>query len=117
MEARLGRKLKFTERIALGIVIRKARKQQRRAQNNGITDGLAVTSFIVGIGSVLMLASGVGFLTAIIGLILGIVSLGRINRNPEFRTGKGLAIAGIAINGGLIFLVLLVLTIFIGSFG
>jgi hypothetical protein len=117
MEAHLGRKLKFGERIALGIVKRKARKQQRRNENNGITDGLAVASLVVGIGSILLLAGGIGILTAIIGLIMGIVSLGRINRNPEFRTGKGLAIAGIAINGGVIFLVILVLTIFLNTFG
>lgn len=117
MEAHLGRKLKFSERIALGIIKRKARKQQRRNQNNGVTDGMAVASLVVGIGSILLLAGGIGILTAIIGLILGIVSLGRINRNPEFRTGKGLAIAGIAINGGVIFLVILVIAIFLNTFG
>jgi hypothetical protein len=43
LEVRLARKLKFTERIVLGIAKRKVRKQQQRAQNNGVTDGLAVT--------------------------------------------------------------------------
>ncbi|WP_020567289.1 DUF4190 domain-containing protein [Neolewinella persica] len=109
MEARLGRKLRFSERIA--------RKQQKQAQKNGVTDGLGVASFIVGLGSIMLLtAGGLGFLTAIAGLVIGIVSLGRINRNPEFRTGKGFAIAGIAINGGLIFLTLLAYAIIISAF-
>ena len=118
MEARLGRKLKFSERITLGMLKRKVRKQKRQAQSNGRTDGLAVTSFIVGIGSIFLLAAGgLGFFTAIAGLVLGIISLGRITRNPDFRSGKGLAIAGVAINGGLIFLTLLAVALFIGTFG
>jgi hypothetical protein len=117
MEAHLGRKLKFTERIALGIAKRNARKQQKRVQNDGVTDGLAIASFITGLGSILLLfVGGLGFFTAIAGLVMGIVSLGRINRNPEFRKGEGLAIAGIAINGGLIFLVLLAFIIIISAF-
>jgi len=117
LEAHLGRKLTFKERIAFGIVKRKARRQEKRAQNNGVTDGLGVASFVIGLGSILLLtAAGLGFLTAIVGLVLGIVSLGRINRNPEFRTGKGFAIAGIAINGGVIFLALLFFAFVVSAF-
>lgn len=117
LEAQLGRKLKFTERIAFGMLKKKARKQQKAAAGDGKTDGLAVTSFVVGVASILLLfANGIGFLTAIVGLVLGIVALSRINRNPGFRSGKGLAIAGIAINGGLIFLTLLALAIVIAAF-
>ncbi|MFK8165501.1 MAG: DUF4190 domain-containing protein [Lewinella sp.] len=117
IEAHLGRRLKFTERIAFRVLQRKARKQQKKTQNNGLTDGLAVTSLVVGLGSIILLfANFLGFFTAIVGLILGIISLARINRNPEFRTGKGLAIAGIAINGGVVFLTLLAIAIIISAF-
>lgn len=117
LETQLGRKLKFSERIAFGILKKKASKQKNAAEGDGQTDGLAVTSFVIGIASILLLfANGIGFLTAIAGLVLGIVALGRINRNPGFRSGKGMAIAGIAINGGLIFLTLLLVAIFIATF-
>lgn len=52
--------------------------------------GMAITSMVMGL---------VGcFLTAPIGLILGIVSLRRANSRPHEYGGKGFAIAGIALN-------------------
>jgi type II secretory pathway pseudopilin PulG len=58
---------------------------------------MAITSLVLGI---------VGcFLTAPVGLILGIVSLVKANRRPNEYGGKGFAIAGIALNAvGLLIL-------------
>ena len=53
--------------------------------------GMAITSMVLGL---------VGcFLTAPIGLILGIVSLVKANRYPQEYGGKGFAIAGVVLNG------------------
>jgi hypothetical protein len=54
------------------------------------TSGLAIASFVLGLVG---LACG---LTALPGLILGIVALVTIRRRPSELTGRGLAIAGIA---------------------
>jgi prepilin-type processing-associated H-X9-DG protein len=57
------------------------------------TDGMATASLVLGI-------IGVGTcLPAIVGLILGIVSLRRIGRSHGRLAGQGLAIAGIAVSG------------------
>jgi hypothetical protein len=59
--------------------------------------GLAIASLVLGI---------IGcFITSPIGLILGIVAMVKANRHPNEYGGKGLAIAGIVLNGlGLLFL-------------
>lgn len=59
--------------------------------------GLAIASLVLGL---------IGcFVTSPIGLILGIVAVVKANRRPAEYGGKGLAIAGIALNGlGLLFL-------------
>jgi len=64
------------------------------------TSKLAEYSLVLGLGSLLTV-----FLTAIPGLILGIVALGKIKKNPETLKGRRLAIAGIIISG--IFLAIL----------
>jgi type II secretory pathway pseudopilin PulG len=59
--------------------------------------GMAIASLVLGLLSLpLMCAFGAGLLTAIVGLILGIVALVRSNRAPAEHGGKGLAIGGIA---------------------
>jgi type IV pilus assembly protein PilA len=61
--------------------------------------GLAIASLVLGILSLpLMCALGAGILTAIVGLILGIVALVKTNRAPEEFGGKGMAIGGIAVS-------------------
>jgi len=59
--------------------------------------GLAIASLVLGL---------IGcFITSPIGLILGIVAMVKANRRPQEYGGKGLAIAGIVLNGlGLLFL-------------
>jgi len=56
------------------------------------TSGMAIASLVLGI---------LGFcgITALVGLILGIVSLGKINRSGGRLSGQGLAIAGICVSG------------------
>lgn len=59
------------------------------------TSGLAVTSVILG-------ALGCAGLTAIGGLICGIVALGKINKSEGRQKGKGLAITGICLSGAML---------------
>jgi hypothetical protein len=56
------------------------------------TSGMAITSLVLGI---------LGFcgITALVGLILGIVALVKINRSGGRLSGRGLAIAGIGVSG------------------
>ena len=56
------------------------------------TSGLAITSLVMGI-------LGMCGITALVGLILGIVSLVKINRSGGRLSGQGLAIAGICVSG------------------
>ncbi len=59
-----------------------------------ITDSLATISFIAGIAGVLLsllLSVLVGVILSSVGLILAIISIGRIRRNPEKFSGAGLA--------------------------
>jgi uncharacterized membrane protein len=64
------------------------------------TNGMAIASFVLGI-----VGLGTCSVTSILGLILGIVALSQLKKNPN-ETGKGLAIAGIIISS-LIFLFVL----------
>ena len=57
------------------------------------TSGLAIASLVLGICSFCTVG-----ITGIIGLILGIVSLGNIKRDPARIKGNGLAIAGIVVS-------------------
>jgi hypothetical protein len=67
-------------------------------------DGIGIASIIVGFLSLIMLLFGptiiialMGIILAIIAIILGAVSLGKINRNPELYSGRGFAITGLLI--------------------
>jgi hypothetical protein len=61
------------------------------------TSGLAITSLVLGV---------LGFcgVTAVVGLILGIVALIKINRSQGRLTGNGFAIAGICVSGFMLLL-------------
>ncbi len=62
------------------------------------TSGMAITSLVMGI-------LGLCGITAVMGLILGIVSLVRINRSGGRLSGRGLAIAGISLSGLFLLLI------------
>jgi prepilin-type processing-associated H-X9-DG protein len=62
------------------------------AQAGVKTSGMAIASLVLGV---------IGFcgVTALVGLILGIISLVKINRSGGRLSGQGLAIAGISVSG------------------
>jgi len=115
VEQQLGRKLKFKERIALSIIRGKAKRQSRRAAKiaagGSPVDGYAIASLVCGILGIIT------FFTAVPALVLGIISLGRFKRDPQYRTGKGMAIAGVVLGGLVVFAVLLIIAIFAGAWG
>jgi competence protein ComGC len=61
------------------------------------TNGLALTSFILGILSVVL--CGVGVLFAIPGLICGIMGISRVKKSGGMEKGHGLALAGTILSG------------------
>jgi hypothetical protein len=82
------------------------------------TKGLAIASLVLGIGSLIGAWCYIAVLTAPIGLVLGIVSLVQIKKDPTKYGGWNLAIAGIVtsvIGGALV--TLLTLLIAIGTHG
>jgi hypothetical protein len=63
-------------------------------------DGIGVASIIIGLLSLIMLFGTIiialfGIFLAIIAIILGAVSLGKINRNPDLYSGRGFALTGL----------------------
>ncbi|SER00505.1 DUF4190 domain-containing protein [Neolewinella agarilytica] len=115
VEQQLGRKLKFKERIGLSIIRGKAKRQARRAAKTAAggspVDGYAVASLVCGILGFFT------FFTAIPALVLGIIALGRFNRDPQYRSGKGMAIAGVILGGLVLFAVLLIIGILAATWG
>lgn len=63
-----------------------------------LKSGLAIASMILGIIGFLTAIILVGFLFAVVGLILGIVALLKIHKNPRVYGGKPFAITGIAVS-------------------
>jgi hypothetical protein len=53
----------------------------------------------------------------IVGLVLGFVSLMRVNKEPERYTGKPLAIAALVVNGVLLLLAVIMVIFFFGMMG
>ncbi len=115
VEQKLGRKLTFKERLGLSIVRGKAKRQARRgakiAAGGSPVDGYAVASLVCGILGLFTL------FTAIPALVLGIISLGRFKRDPQYRSGKGMAIAGVVLGGLVLFAVLLIIGIVAATWG
>lgn len=109
VEAKLGRKLKFKERLGLSVARGKVKRAERRRekgkpQAGGPTDGMAIASLVLGILGLIFI------IPALPALILGILSLNRINRNPQYLRGKGMAIAGIVM-GGIVVAALLIIVL------
>ncbi len=115
LEKQLGRKLKFSERLAAGMINRKARRLARQYERGQRpVDGVAVASLGAGLSALLLmvaLASPVSLLFASLAIVLGIVGLVRFRNNPQFRRGKGFAIAGLVIGSFFILTLLTVLAI------
>ena len=88
LEAELGRKLTFRERLAVKALKRQHKKQARKAAAEGSGNGMAIAGFVCGV---------VGLFVA--GIILGILAIifGAIGMRRSKERGlplKGLAIAG-----------------------
>lgn len=98
IETRLGRKLNFAERLVLGSVKRKARRQARSGERSGPTDTLAVVSFGLGILTILttLLGSAVFILFGLAAIVTGVISLINLSGKSDYKRGRGFAIAGIA---------------------
>jgi hypothetical protein len=77
------------------------------------TDGLAITSLVLGILS--MICCGMGILTGIPAVICGHIAMGRMKKDPNLQ-GKGLAIAGL-IMGYLGIVVSVIYLIYVVAFG
>ena len=118
LEEKLGRKLTFKERLAVGVIKRKQRRAERRAKKGkrskaadgtGYGNGMAIAGFVLSILALLF------YPLCVLGLIFSLIGLSKANR--QGRPHRGLAIAGIVISGILValgLLVLLLLVLFMG---
>lgn len=75
------------------------------------TSGKAIAALVLGIVSV-CIAVYLGLICGIIGLVLGIMGMKEIDRNPQTMKGKGMAIAGIVLGAVGILLQVIFLLIF-----
>ncbi len=97
LESQLGRKLSFSERIALIVLKAKIKKSEKKVQKYNpenpekITDGFAITGFVMGILSLIIF--GIPF--GILAIFFSTISLGRIKKFDGLYNGKGLAVAGL----------------------
>jgi hypothetical protein len=91
-------KLSFFEKVTLRIFQKKIEKQLKKelvAKDDRKTNGLALTSMILGIVAMVLSISIIGLVSAILALIFGAIGLSQINKNKEKYKGKGFAIAGL----------------------
>ncbi|MDZ4680403.1 MAG: DUF4190 domain-containing protein [Saprospiraceae bacterium] len=75
------------------------------------TEEMAVWAFVCSLLGVVF------FPLFIVGAVLGAISLGRIRRNPGKYKGKGLALAALIIGIAMVVLLIMVIAIFVTSFG
>lgn len=75
-------------------------------------NGLAIASLVLGIFSITLGWCYVGVITAPVGVILGIVSLNQIKKDPTKIGGKGMATAGVVTSAiGVVFVILMFMII------
>ena len=123
VEAELGRKMKFRERVVYGILKRKAKrraKQQTYQGRTGPVSALAIVSLVLGVLGIIsiFLSSLALFTTLALGaLVTGIIALVRFGGVDEYKRGRGLAIAGLAAVPGFIILGVLLLVAILSSPG
>ena len=80
------------------------------------TLGLAIASLVLGIIGLLSSCIAVGGVLAIIALILGILALSKISRQPRTYKGKGMALAGTIMGAVGIVIALISLILILASF-
>lgn len=93
LEKALGRELKFQEKLVLPLLKAKVKKgmDAEMAAKEAVTDGMALTSMILGIASLFV----AGLILGLLAIIFSAIAFGRIKKNPGGRKGKGFAIAGL----------------------
>jgi hypothetical protein len=65
------------------------------------TDGMSIAALVCGIAGIpLLVFCGIGIVPGILGVVFGLLTIGRVNRSGGTLTGKGMALAG-AICGGV----------------
>jgi len=111
VEDLLGRKLTLGEKLALPLIKKKLAKgvSAAGAVRQGNTDGMAIAGFVTGLVSIFIF----GIILGILGIVFSSLALKRIKREPDTRSGKGLAIAGLILGlvgviGALIFVLIAV---------
>lgn len=90
--------------------------QDNTPQNEGLetkTHGLAIASLVLGILGLLTFFVGIGFLFALLAIIFGAISKGKIRNSGGFYTGKGMATAGLVL--GIIPMALLLIVFVIAG--
>jgi hypothetical protein len=80
-----------------------------------LTKGLAVASLVLGIIGILTSWFGLGGILGIIGLVLGLVAIGKARKGKA--GGKGVAIAGTVLSGLAIALTIVFIAVYIAAFG
>ena len=97
LEDKIGRKLTLKEKIGFTAIQRKLKKDQNLTTTQVIEqvqiDGLAIAGFVTGLVSIFIF----GLILGILGIVFSGIALRRIQKNPETRKGKGLAIAGLVL--------------------
>ncbi|MCD9188591.1 MAG: DUF4190 domain-containing protein [Pyrinomonadaceae bacterium] len=68
-------------------------------QPQNLKSGLAIASLVLGCVAFMTTLFLIGILIAPVGLILGIVALVKVKKYPRLYGGKGMAIAGVVMNG------------------
>ena len=105
---------------------RKAPKSPQKYSGKTKIDGFGLAGLIAALVGVLIalftpISAGVAVLiilsVAIAAIVLGIIGLARIRKNPYERTGKGLSIAAIVLGGVLILSTIAGIIIFVLAFG
>lgn len=112
IEARIGRKLRMSERVAVSILKRKAKRAAKKAAHGdepGETDGFAIAALVLGILSLIT-----GVLLGILAIVFGVIAKRRIEENPSLG-GEGMAKAGLIM--GIISCALTVLLILVAIAG
>lgn len=77
------------------------------------TNGMAVASMVLGIVGLVTLCGCIGFVLAVVALVLGIVSYGSIRNSHGRQSGSGMAIAGMVM--GAVPIVLLVVVLILSA--
>ena len=80
------------------------------------TNGMAVTSFGLGLASLVIGWCCGGPLLPVLGIVFACIAISQINRDPHRQTGKGLAVTGLALSIiGLVLYVLIIIFLIVLS--